>query len=294
MDIKFYDRKEKCYKIEKVAGKKYLNWTYSSPMGMRFLEALIKKKFFSKIYGFYCDSFLSKYKINKFIKSFNINMNDYKSCTYKNFNEFFVRKLSDKARPICIEKDTLISPCDGKILAYENIDIESIIQVKGINYSLYELIGNKEILQNYKDGTCLIFRLSPTDYHRFHFVDDGVCCPTTKIKGNYYSVNPVALKSINKLFCQNKREWCIFKSQNFNDILYVEVGATCVGSIIQTYTPNKPIKKGDEKGFFKFGGSTVILFLQKNSVKIHDDIIKQTKLGFESYVRMGDSIGNRK
>lgn len=292
MKIKFYDRKNNCYNTEKVAGEKYLNWTYSSPMGMKFLEALLKKKIFSRLYGSYCDSSLSKSKINSFIKNFNIDMSQCKKNSFSNFNEFFIRELTPEARVISSEKDILTSPCDGKILAYENIDINSLVQVKGITYSLAELIGDINLAKQYQNGCCLIFRLCPTDYHRFHFIDDGKCSDSRKIHGNYYSVNPIALKNINKLFCQNKREWSILSSKNFKEVLYVEVGATCVGSIIQTYTPNKNVKKGEEKGFFKFGGSTVILFFQNDSVKIHDDILNQTKLGYECSVILGEPIGN--
>ena len=113
------------------------------------------------------------------------------------------------------------------------------------------------------------------------------------IPGNYYSVNPIALERIPKLYCQNKREWSVFKSDNFGDILHIEVGATCVGTIIQTYTTNKRVNKGDEKGYFKFGGSTTILLLKKDLVKIDEDIINQTKLGYETMVLMGESIGKK-
>ncbi|WP_138206549.1 phosphatidylserine decarboxylase [Haloimpatiens lingqiaonensis] len=291
MEIKFFDRKNKCYKTEKVAGEKYLNWTYSSPMGMKFLEAVLKKKVFSKLYGHYCDCSLSKRKIPGFIREFSIDTKEFKRHDFRNFNDFFIRELNKDARNISLENNILISPCDGKVLAYDHVDIDSLIQVKGITYSLQELIGNKNIAENYTDGCCLIFRLCPTDYHRFHFVDEGKCSPTQKITGHYYSVNPIALKNVKKLFCQNKREWSILSSKNFNEVLYIEVGATCVGSIIQTYTPNNDVKKGDEKGLFKFGGSTVIIFFQKNSVKIHQDILKQTQLGYECSVILGEPIG---
>lgn len=125
-------------------------------------------------------------------------------------------------------------------------------------YSLKELINNDYIAKNYQGGTCIILRLGPTDYHRFHFVDSGIPCESDFINGHYYSVNPIALKTILKLFGENKREWSLFKSDNFNDILHIEIGATCVGSILQAYKPNIKVTKGDEKGYFKFGGSTVI------------------------------------
>ena len=220
-------------------------------------------------------------------------MSIYQNTTdkYSSFNEFFIRSLNPDARIIPKNNNVLISPCDGKISAYENINLDNLVQIKGFTYSLKELLQDDEIYNLYHGGSCLIFRLCPTDYHRFHFVDDGVCGDTTKIKGHYYSVNPIALKNVKKLFCQNKREWSIFHSDNFSDVIYMEVGATCVGSIIQNYTPNAKIKKGEEKGYFKFGGSTVILFFKKDVVKIDEEILNQTQLGFETSVYMGEKIG---
>ncbi len=213
------------------------------------------------------------------------------SVKFSSFNEFFIRKLSKKSRPVSKDKNIFVSPGDGRLSAYENIDLDNIVQVKGFTYSLRELLKDDKVAKEYEGGTCLILRLCPTDYHRFHFVDDGVCGETKKISGRYYSVNPIALERIPKLFCENKREWSIFKSENFGDIIHVEVGATCVGTIIQTYTPGQKIKKGAEKGYFKFGGSTTILFLKKHMVKIDEDIVSQTSLGIETKVIMGESIG---
>lgn len=291
--IKYYNRKENKYEIERVAGEKYLNWSYSSPVGIGLLELLLKKKLFSKLYGYYCDTKISSRKIKGFIETLHIDMSIYDKTydQYSSFNEFFIRTLNSNARIIPKDNNALISPCDGKISAYQDINLNNLVQIKGFTYSLKELLQDNETYKLYQGGTCLIFRLCPTDYHRFHFVDDGVCGDTTKINGHYYSVNPIALKNVKKLFCQNKREWSIFHSDNFDDIIYMEVGATCVGSIIQNYNPNTKIKKGEEKGYFKFGGSTVILFLKKDTVKINEDLLAQTQLGFETAVAMGEEIG---
>lgn len=291
--IKYYNRKTKEYETEKVAGESYLNWTYSSSIGMTFLEAVIKKKLFSKLYGWYLDSKVSRRKINSFIKEFNLNVSDFekKPEAFTSFNDFFYRKLKPQVRPIDMDVTSLISLGDGRISAYENIDLDKLVQVKGFTYSLRELLMDDAAALKYKEGSCIILRLCPTDYHRFHFIDSGICCETKKIQGSYYSVNPIALKKVNNLFCQNKREWSIFHSDNFGDILYVEVGATCVGSIIQTYAPDKRVMKGEEKGYFKFGGSTVIMFIQKGKAVIDKEIINQTSLGYETYVAMGEKIG---
>lgn len=291
--IKVYNRHKKEYEIENVAGEKYLKWNYESPVGMSVLEAVTKKKLFSKIYGSYCDTKLSKRKINRFINNFDIDMSISvkKANEFGNFNDFFIRKLIETARPIDKNSNALVSPGDGRLSVFENIDMENVIQIKGYTYSLKELIGNAEIANEYNGGICLLLRLCPLDYHRFHFVDNGTCSETNKITGHYYSVNPIALEKIPGLFCQNKREWCIFHSENFGDILHVEVGATCVGTIIQSYKPNETVKKGSEKGYFKFGGSTTILFLKKDSVQIDRDIVEQTSLGYETRVLMGEKIG---
>lgn len=293
--IQIYNRNTKSYETELVAGKKYIEWTYESPIGKGITELIAKRKIFSKLYGKYCDTKLSSKKIPAFVDEFNIDMNlakkDIKDFT--SFNDFFTRELISEARPITNDPDILISPGDGRLTAYENIDLDNIVQIKGLTYSLRELIKDDSIASKYENGTCIILRLCPTDYHRFHFVDSGTIGPNHAIKGSYYSVNPIALKNIPKLFCENKREWSILRSDNFGDVLTIEVGATCVGSIIQTYSPDSKVNRGDEKGYFKFGGSTTILFFKKGVAKIDEDIIYQTKLGFECAVKLGEHIGHK-
>ncbi len=293
--IQVYNRTTKTYEEELIAGKKYIEWTYESPLGKNITELIAKKKLFSKIYGKFCDTKLSTTKISSFIESFNIDMNMAKKKAYEftSFNDFFIRELTSEARPINKSENILISPGDGRLTAYENIDLDNIVQIKGLTYSLKELINDNTIANKYENGVCIILRLCPTDYHRFHFIDSGTPYESKHIKGYYYSVNPIALKNIPKLFCENKREWSLFKSDNFKDVLHIEVGATCVGSILQTYSSNIRVDKGDEKGYFKFGGSTTILFFEKDCVKIDNDILEQSKFGFECRVQFGESIGTK-
>ncbi|MBC8062322.1 MAG: phosphatidylserine decarboxylase [Clostridiaceae bacterium] len=291
--IKFYNRRTKKYETEKVLGEKYLEWSYSSPIGMSLLNLLIKKKIFSKVYGYFCDTSRSRKKIHNFISDFDIDISISKKTAFEfeSFNDFFTRELTAKARPITSNCKILTSPGDGRVLVYEDIDLDKLVQVKGYTYSLNELLKDYSTAANYNGGVCMIVRLCPTDYHRFHFIDNGSCSKTNKIKGDFYSVSPIALKKIPQLYCKNKREWSVFHSENFGDILQVEVGATCVGTIVQNYEVDSPVKKGQEKGYFKFGGSTVILFFEPNKIKIDRDIIKQSKLGIETKILMGEKIG---
>lgn len=293
--IQIFDRKTKTYSVEKVMGGKAIKWSYESPIGKSLTNLIIKRKIFSKIYGIYCSTPFSKRRIDSFVKNYDIDLNEVNKPKneFKSFNDFFARTLKSEARPISKNSSVVISPCDGRLLAYTNININNLVQVKNLTYSLKELIGNEDLASKYEGGTCLIFRLAPTDYHRFHFVDNGTITKSTHIKGLYYSVNPIALEKIPKLFCQNKREYSILDSENFGKILYVEVGASCVGTIVQSYKPDSYVKRGDEKGYFKFGGSTTILFFEKDKIRIDKDILDQTEKGFECKVVFGEKIGDK-
>ena len=145
--IRIYNRKTSKYDTENVAGEKYIKWCYESPLGKSFLELFIKRKLFSRVYGLYCDTKFSQRKIKPFVKSLSIDMgkcvNDIND--YKSFNDFFIRKLKPEARPINFDSNILISPGDGRLFAYTNINMDNLIQVKNIHYSLSELIGDNDI-----------------------------------------------------------------------------------------------------------------------------------------------------
>ncbi len=166
--------------------------------------------------------------------------------------------------------------------------------MKGLTYELEDLIKDKDLADLFDGGTVLVFRLNPLDYHRFHFMDSGTPKETKYIDGLYYSVNPVALKSIPRLYIENKRALTLFESIHFGPVLYVEVGATNVGSIVETYSPHVSVEKGAEKGYFKFGGSTVILFIAKDRVRVDQDILDYSRQGIETRVLFGEAIGERK
>lgn len=296
MDIFYMDRKTKKKKKEVVAGENLIKWSYGSLIGKSLLELLIKRKFLNWYYGKVQDKPNSAKKIEAFAESLNIDMKEAireNYDQYQSFNDFFAREIKPESRPVAMERQSLVSPADGRVFAYENIDVERIVQVKGFEYSLAELLGDIEQAQQFQEGVCYVVRLCPADYHRFHFCDSGIPQKTKKIKGYYYSVNPMALNKITQLYCRNKREVTLVESDNFGKIAYVEVGATAVGSIIQTYEVGKRINKGHEKGYFKFGGSTVILFFQKGTVKVDGDIIENTKSGYETKVNMGEKIGTK-
>ncbi|MFH1759610.1 MAG: archaetidylserine decarboxylase [bacterium] len=210
---------------------------------------------------------------------------------FKNFNQFFIRKLKKEARPVCEAPDLLACPADGRLLAYEKIDCNRVFLIKDKHFKLTDFIKNRALAHEYDNGSFICIRLCPSDYHRFHFPDSGVARKPVLINGYYYSVSPIALKRIPGLFCENKRIVTIFDSESFGKILIVEIGATCVGSIVQTFKTDERVSKGDEKGYFQFGGSSIVMLFKKGSIKIDDDLLSNTQKELETLVRMGERIG---
>ena len=288
--IQYYERESGQLKTEKVAGEKWLEWLYNNPIGEASLWALAKRKLFSSIYGKMMDRTSSAKKIHPFIEDFDIDMSIVQEQEFKNFNDFFTRELKDNARMIDTSFNIVVSPADGKILAYADISNYDFI-IKGFRFDVSSFLDNPELALKYHDGSLLIIRLAPVDYHRFHFPVSGKVASNKKIEGDYYSVNPFALRKKAEIFCLNKREYTILSNPLFGDVLMAEVGATLVGSIVQTYKGGS-VKKGEEKGYFKFGGSTVVLLFEKSKIYIDKDLLINTAKGYETAVKMGERIGD--
>lgn len=294
--IKYIERRTGEIKTEKVIGERALKFLYYNPFGKLFLNTLVKRKFLSSFYGKKMDRPESKEKIVNFVRDMDIDMSDYARGTdeYKSFNDFFYRELKEGARQIDNSEESLISPADGKILAYSNLKDKDKFFVKGSEFNLEEFFQDKSLAKKYEGGTFVIVRLAPADYHRFHFPADGEIGETKKIEGYYYSVSTHAIKKNFRIFCENKREYAILSTDKFGDIAMIDVGATMVGSIVQTYTPNSFVKKGDEKGYFLFGGSTCILVFEKDKIEIDRDVIENTQKAIETKIYMGEKIAHEK
>ncbi|MBS9774027.1 MAG: phosphatidylserine decarboxylase [Tenacibaculum sp.] len=291
MQIKFIDRKTGEIKIETPPAERTLKFLYDNPFGRKAILPIIKRKFISRKYGAKMNKPSSTKKIQKFVNQFNIDMSEFEKSIpeFTSFNDFFYRKLKPNARKI---EDGFVSPSDGRLLAFEDIsDIDSFF-IKGRKFTLTEFLEDEQLAEKYKNSSLLILRLAPNDYHRFHFPYNGTPSETRKIRGRYFSVSPYALASnFARVFCENKREFCTLSTKQKGDIIIAPVGATMVGSIFKTYEANKPIKKGDEMGYFAFGGSTIVMLIDKDKITIDEDILKNTSNKIETFVRMGESIG---
>lgn len=293
-EIKYVDRKSGQIMTEKVPGEGWLKWLYYNPIGKLTTSTLVKNKFLSEMYGNMMDKPDSKEKIEEFVKNFDIDLNESAKQEFNSFNDFFVRKLNKDARPIAEGDQVLTSPADGKVLYFEDLSKVENFFVKGSNFDLKRFVKKTEWYDKYKDGAMMIIRLAPADYHRYHFPVSGTAGQEYRIKGDYYSVSPYAVKGNIEIYFENKRSLTEIKTDNFGDVIMAEVGATMVGGIIQTYTEDAHVYKGAEKGYFKFGGSTVILLLEKGKVEVDADIAENSRNGLETKINMGEKIGHAK
>ena len=279
--------------IDAISENKIISCLYSKKYAKLLLNILVGNSLVSTIFGRIMDNKISKCFIRNFVLKNKINIEESEKGIdeFSCFNDFFIRNLKPNSRKINKDEDVLVSPADGKVLVYARLHKSVNLSIKGSKYTLATLLHDDELALKYEDCSVAIIRLSPTDYHRFHFPSDGYVSDTKEITGKYYSVTPVALKYKPDLYFENKRAICEIKNEKVQDFLFLEIGATMVGSIIQTHLPYSEIKKGDEKGYFKFGGSTVILIFQKDNILFDKELLDNTDNNYETAILMGESVG---
>lgn len=280
---------EKQIKTQKIIEKDSaaLNFFYQTTVGRVLLKPLIQPNI-SKLVGYYLNHSLSKGMIKRFIYKNNISMDDYQTINYSSFNEFFVREIKATARPFPKEEILLAAPCDGKLTIYP-IQEDSVFRIKNSLYSVKELLADSELGTQWLGGTAAIFRLTPDDYHHYYFIDDGKIISQKKISGKFHTVRPIAINN-QPVFTQNVREYTIIETANFGKVAQIEVGALLVGKIQNKKIANT-CQRFEKKGWFEFGGSTVILLFQKDKLTFNSEIIENTLNEKETVVKLGQTIG---
>lgn len=297
-EIIFVDRLSRKEESEKVYGKVFIETLYGDGLFSRLfsffcLPLVAKIPILSKWYGSLQKSRFSKFKIRPFISAFDVNSEEFLDPvdSFQSFNDFFIRKLKLSSRPIASGKDVAILPADGRYLVYPDIALSDGFIVKGKKFQLETLLQDKELAAEYAHGSMLIARLCPSDYHRFHFPCNCIPEQPQSISGDLFSVNPLALRKNIHILSQNKRQITRLSSKNFGKVLFIEIGATYVGSIHQTFVPGEPYAKGDEKGYFSFGGSSLILLFEPNRIQFDQDLVEASEQRREMRGLMGQSMG---
>lgn len=285
--MRIYNRKLQEYEESTQYGGGLLEILYNHSMG-RILLKFVIHPVFSRVYGMYNDCFLSKSRIQPFAEKYQIPMEDYEKQEYRNFNDFFTRKIKSEKRPVEQDASVLVSPADSK-LSVNPICKDNHVRIKGVEYTLEELVGNRVDLHGYQGGKCLVFRLSMEDYHRYIFVDNGRVSKRYALKGKLHTVSSISKE--HKIYRENHRVVNVLETENFGRVIAIEVGALLVGKIVNH--PIRRFKKGMEKGYFKLGGSTIVLLLKKDAVTLDKDILEKCSLGTEVKLVMGEKIGSK-
>jgi phosphatidylserine decarboxylase len=290
--VEYFNRHTGCVEVESIYGEAALRWAYENPLGRLTNWAFARRAWLARWYGWWMSSPATRDKVPLFIEKYKLDVAEFAKQPeeFASFNDFFVRKLKPGARPIEGDASMVVFGADGRHLGFPDASQAEGVFVKGQQWDLAALLGDAELAKIYARGTLVLSRLCPVDYHRFHFPADGTPGAPRWLPGSLWSVNPIALRQKLAYLWENKRVVTILETARFGKVLLLEIGATNVGSINQTFAPGQPVARGDEKGFFAFGGSATATIFAPGRVQLAEDLVEQTKAGRELYARMGTGM----
>lgn len=298
--IRYWNRARQTIETEKIYGEPWLRLVYGNPLGRLALGLLVRRAIFSWYYGFRMNRRYSAAKVLPFVVDYNLDVDEFAKSifAYKTFNEFFFRKLKPSARPIAAGDEVAVLPADGRHLVFPNVDAADGFYVKGMKFTLAELLGEarlpleqQALALRFAGGAMVISRLAPVDYHRFHFPVGGVPGESRLVRGWLYSVHPIALRRNLRFLVENRRMVTLMESPQFGAVAMIEIGATNVGRIRQMFDPERPVGKGAEKGMFAFGGSCVVTLFSRDRIQFDADLVEQSARHVETFAKMGERMG---
>ena len=261
---------------------------YGHAAGRLLLRPLVSP-WFSRAGGYLLGSRLSALAVKPFARANHISLSDCRKQSFSSFNDFFTRELVPEARPVCQEKDAWISPCDARMSVWP-VTLEGRFRIKQTEYTVESLLRNEKLARRYLDGTLWLYRLCVDDYHRYIYPESGVKSENIHIPGIFHTVNPAANDQY-PIYKENTREYCLIQTEHFGTVLMMEVGAMLVGKIENRHPDRRRVERGQEKGNFAFGGSTIVLLTQKGCVTPDEIFVENTVRGLETKVKMGQRVG---
>ena len=286
--MQIYDRQTGGYTEISQYGQGKLEFLYGNAFG-RILLKLVISPVTSRFYGWLNRRRSSAKKIQGFIEEYSIDMNDYEERNYLSFSDFFTRRLKPGARTVDDDPSSFVSPCDSKVLVYR-IGGDQKMMIKGSAYTVDELVAGRTDTAPYSGGYAFVFRLTMDDYHRYCYVDNGIKVNSYSVRGKLHTVSSISKDY--KIYKENSRNVSVLSTGNYGEIIQIEVGALLVGRIVDN---NKDrFARGDEKGYFEPGGSTVIILVRPDIIEVDSDILYHSGKGIETKVRYGERIGRRK
>lgn len=263
-----------------------LRFLYRTTVGRLCLK-LLTARWISRLCGAFLDSRLSKPLIRRFVRSNGIDLSELESDHFRCFNDCFSRQIKSGLRPLPDDETVLIAPCDGLLSAYR-IREDTVLPVKQSAYTVASLLQNEALAAQYRDGVCLVFRLCVNHYHRYCYPVSGVKGENVFIGGRLHTVRPIALAA-KPVFTENCREYTVIETEHFGSVVQMEIGAMLVGKI-DNYHGAGAVTRGEEKGKFLYGGSTVVLLLDREHAAVNERFFEATANGTETPVIMGEGL----
>ncbi|MEO0853840.1 MAG: phosphatidylserine decarboxylase [Cyanobacteria bacterium J06648_11] len=294
IEVRYRDRPTQAIVAEINQTTARIRWISQHPTGIVAFKVLFDNPLFCWLYGISQTLPHTRHKIADFVEYHHIDIRELELPLedYRSFNDFFKRRLKPKARCFTTDATKLCSPADGHLLVLPCLTEQSSFPVKGAYVNPAEILGSEEWAKPFENGAAAIFRRAPYDYHRFQFGDDGAASPARLVRGHYHSVHPIARDRVPNTFHLNKRMVTEVQTSNFGRVACIEIGAIAVGSIQQTYQPGR-VSRGQEKGYFQYGGSAIVLLFESGKVTFDPDLLRDSANGLEVRIRAGESIGIR-
>jgi len=289
----FRERHTGKLKVDPIYAAGFLDWCYNTNPGRLLTRSFLSRYFVSGAYGWYYRRRWTRHLIRPFVHAMGIDLSEVSKPidSFRSFSEFISRRIDLAKRPIDRDPTRLISPVDGRLLAYPEVNANEKLVVKGNRLERAQLLGRSELATQYDGGAVVVLRLYLNDYHHFHFPDSGIPHEPRAIPGRYFAVSPYSRKWEVPFYAHNHRVVTLFDSDHFGTIAIVEVGAFTVGSVRQSFCPRARVSKGQHKGFFELGASLVVMLFQPAIVRLDDDLCENTASGVETFVHMGEGIG---
>ncbi len=291
----YLDRETGALREEKVLAGPFLDWCYNSGSGRLFTDLVLRRRWFSCAYGHLQRTRWSRRRIGPFVERFAVDVDDIGRplSEFGSFAAFFEREIDLSRRPVRGEPDVCIAPADGRVLAVPRVTRADRFRIKQAEFDLERMLADDRMARRYDGGSLFLTRLYLSDYHHFHFPDGGTPGDTRSIGGTYHAVSPYARHAVVPVLTENYRMVCELSSDGFGTIAMVEIGAMTVGSIRQCYEAGVPVERGARKGVFALGGSTVAMLFEPGRIRFDEDLVRNTRDGLETYVKLGESIGRR-
>jgi phosphatidylserine decarboxylase len=279
------------FEEEKVFGRAFVELLYGNALGRVVAPLLTHNTLLSKAYGWWQSQKFSARKIDRFVKSFEIRLEDYEGYPYTSFNDFFIRPFKSGKRPF-VQGSAMPAFCEARYSFFEKSTREQRLGIKGSFLNPAEILGDSQLASKFMGGPLAVARLCPVDYHRYHFPDSGRILESKRIPGKLDSVNPMSLLKLPGVFSENERHLVIIETDNFGTLAFVDVGAICVGKIVQHHAVGNSFKRGEERGYFLFGGSTVIVFGEAGRFSWRPDLVEKCKEDWEVWMPLGSQIAS--